>query len=149
VEDLLGPPLDGSQRGQVIQVSHRGEGIIRTLTGSQRAILEREYANMLACVRCGACLTSCPTYVLTSHEAEGPRGRVAMVRAVLEDGLGVTPDFLAHQASCLVCDACTTACPAGVKMDPLQIALRAAVRSPSFGNGQALPSWPTRAGCAF
>jgi glycolate oxidase iron-sulfur subunit len=79
---------------------------------------------MLSCVRCGACLTSCPTYVLTANEAEGPRGRVAMIRAVVEDGLPLTDDFLAHQQSCLICDACTSACPAGVRMDPLQMALR-------------------------
>jgi len=79
---------------------------------------------MLSCVRCGACLTSCPTYVLTANEAEGPRGRVAMIRAVVEDGLPLTDDFLAHQQSCLVCDACTSTCPAGVRMDPLQVALR-------------------------
>lgn len=84
---------------------------------------------MLACVRCGACLTSCPTYVLTANEAEGPRGRVAMIRAVLEDGLELTPDFVAHQQSCLICDACSSACPAGVRMDPLQVALRSVLPS--------------------
>ena len=37
---------------------------------------------MLACIRCGLCLTSCPTYVLSLHESEGPRGRVGMARAL-------------------------------------------------------------------
>ncbi|MER3421064.1 MAG: hypothetical protein C4290_11315, partial [Chloroflexota bacterium] len=90
-----------------------------------RALLLGEYDNMLACVRCGLCLTSCPTYVLTLHEAEGPRGRIAMARALAEGHLTVTPDLVAHELNCLVCEACTAICPAGVHMEPLQVALRA------------------------
>ncbi len=82
---------------------------------------------MLACIRCGACLTSCPTYVLSLHEAEGPRGRIGMARAVAEGQLAVTPDLLAHEMNCLVCDACSAVCPAGVHMDPLQVVFRTAV----------------------
>ncbi len=82
---------------------------------------------MLACIRCGQCLTSCPTYVLSMHEAEGPRGRVAMMRALLEGQLELTPDLVVHEQNCLVCDACTAVCPAGVHMDPLQVALRTAI----------------------
>ena len=104
-----------------------------TITGEshldewQRELLGREHANMLACVRCGQCLTSCPTYVLTGHEAESPRGRVAMMRALLEGQLVLTPDLIEHEQNCLVCDACTAVCPAGVHMDPLQVALRTAI----------------------
>jgi len=94
---------------------------------SQQRLLEHEYGNMLNCIRCGLCLTSCPTYVLSLHEAEGPRGRVAMMRALAEGHLGITPDLVAHEQNCLVCDACTAVCPAGVHMDPLQVALRAAI----------------------
>jgi glycolate dehydrogenase iron-sulfur subunit len=82
---------------------------------------------MLACIRCGACLTSCPTYVLSLHEAEGPRGRVGLARAVAEGQLTVTPDLLEHELNCLVCDACSAVCPAGVHMDPLQVVLRSAI----------------------
>jgi glycolate oxidase iron-sulfur subunit len=89
--------------------------------------LSAEYDNMLACIRCGLCLTSCPTYVLTLHEAEGPRGRVGMARGLAEHHLQVTPDLLTHQGNCLVCDACSAVCPAGVHMDPLQVVLRAAI----------------------
>jgi glycolate oxidase iron-sulfur subunit len=92
----------------------------------QAALLE-EYDNMLSCIRCGQCLTSCPTYVLSGHEAEGPRGRVAMARALLEGHLALTDDHVQHEQNCLVCDACTAVCPAGVHMDPLQVALRTAV----------------------
>ncbi|HLH21256.1 MAG TPA: (Fe-S)-binding protein [Chloroflexota bacterium] len=89
--------------------------------------LAAEYDNLLACVRCGLCLTSCPTYVLAAHEAEGPRGRIAMLRALAEGRLALTPDLVRHERSCLVCDACTAVCPAGVRMGPLQVAFRAAI----------------------
>ncbi len=92
-----------------------------------RSILEGEYSNMLSCIRCGLCLTSCPTYVLSGHEAEGPRGRVAMARALVEGKADLTPDLIAHEQNCLVCDACTAVCPAGVSMDPIQVALRTAM----------------------
>src|SRR4029434_1604580 len=86
-----------------------------------------EYDNMLACIRCGLCLTSCPTYVLSLHESEGPRGRVGMARSYAEGHLQITPDLLEHQSNCLVCDACSAVCPAGVHMDPLQVVLRSAL----------------------
>jgi glycolate oxidase iron-sulfur subunit len=92
-----------------------------------RSLLEGEYANMLSCIRCGLCLTSCPTYIISGHEAEGPRGRVAMARALLEGHTTLTPDLVAHEQNCLVCDACTAVCPAGVSMDPIQVALRTAM----------------------
>ena len=82
---------------------------------------------MLACIRCGACLTSCPTYVLSLNEAEGPRGRVGLARAVAEGQLEVTQNLLQHELNCLVCDACSAVCPAGVHMDPLQVVFRSAV----------------------
>jgi glycolate dehydrogenase iron-sulfur subunit len=87
--------------------------------------LADEYDNMLACIRCGLCLTSCPTYVLSLHESEGPRGRVGMARALAEGNLDLTQDLVEHELNCLVCDACSAVCPAGVHMDPLQVVLRA------------------------
>src|SRR5688572_837667 len=92
-----------------------------------QALLLEEYDNMLSCIRCGQCLTSCPTYVLSGNEAEGPRGRVAMARALIEGHLALTEDLVRHEQNCLVCDACTAVCPAGVHMDPLQVALRTAI----------------------
>ena len=97
------------------------------LEPAQRQLLDAEYDNMLACVRCGLCLTSCPTYILSMHEAEGPRGRIGIMRALTEGHLGVTPDLVEHEQNCLVCDACTAVCPAGIHMDPMQVALRSAI----------------------
>lgn len=92
-----------------------------------QALLASEYGNMLSCIRCGLCLTSCPTYVLSGNEAEGPRGRIALLRMLTEGGVPPTPDLVTHEQNCLVCDACTAVCPAGVSMDPLQVAFRAAI----------------------
>ena len=97
------------------------------LAAWQRKLLGGEYGNMLSCVRCGQCLTSCPTYVLSGNEAEGPRGRVAMMRMLQDGRISLTPDLIKHEQNCLVCDACTAVCPAGVHMDPLQVALRTAI----------------------
>src|SRR5262252_4029733 len=56
------------------------------------APLQAEYDNMLRCIRCAACLTTCPTYVVTHKEEEGPRGRIAIMRAIVEGQLDLTPD---------------------------------------------------------
>ncbi|MGI9146592.1 MAG: (Fe-S)-binding protein [Chloroflexota bacterium] len=83
-----------------------------------------EYDNMLRCIRCAACLTSCPTYVVTHKEEEGPRGRIAIMRAMVEGHLEVTPDAVTHLDNCLLCEACTNVCPAGVQMESMGIAFR-------------------------
>lgn len=83
-----------------------------------------QYDNMLSCIRCGLCLSACPTYQLTFHEAESPRGRIAMARAFTEGHLDLTPDLVAHESSCLLCEACTAICPAGVNMEGIGAAFR-------------------------
>ena len=54
-----------------------------------------------------------------------------MARAVAEGQLTVTPDLLEHELNCLVCDACSAVCPAGVHMDPLQVVLRRGAGRPA------------------
>jgi glycolate oxidase iron-sulfur subunit len=102
---------------------------------SARDLLVGEYDNMQSCIRCGLCLSVCPTYQISLAEEEGPRGRIAMARALTEGHLSLTPDFIAHQQSCLLCEACTAICPAGVRMEPLGVAIRAAIEAeePSHG----------------
>ncbi|GAC1313309.1 MAG: heterodisulfide reductase-related iron-sulfur binding cluster [Chloroflexota bacterium] len=89
--------------------------------------LVAEYDNMLRCIRCAACLTSCPTYVVTHKEEEGPRGRIAIMRGIVEGHLEITPDALLHLDNCLLCEACTDVCPTGIEMESMGIAFRETV----------------------
>lgn len=88
-------------------------------------LLRTEYHNMASCVRCGLCLSVCPTYQMTVREEESPRGRIAMARALVEGHLAVTADLVEHELSCLLCEACTAVCPAGVRMEQMSVPLRA------------------------
>ena len=95
-------------------------------------VLAAEYGNMLRCIRCAACLTSCPTYVVTHKEEEGPRGRIAIMRAMVEGHLDVTPDGVIHLDNCLLCEACTNVCPSGVEMERMGIAFRDVIARETF-----------------
>jgi len=66
------------------------------------------------CVHCGFCTATCPTYQLLGDELDGPRGRIYLVKQVLE---GATPTARTqlHLDRCLTCRACETTCPSGVK----------------------------------
>ncbi|MGH2460725.1 MAG: (Fe-S)-binding protein [Chloroflexota bacterium] len=85
-----------------------------------------DYDNVLACIRCGLCLSVCPTYNTDHLEVQSPRGRVALIRAVDEGRLSPdSPGFKQHMYHCLDCRACQTICPSGVKVGELVVAARA------------------------
>jgi len=104
-----------------------GDRPIRQEGQARHPLLAAEYDNMLRCIRCGLCLAVCPTYQETFHEAESPRGRIAIARAYAEGHLDLSADLWAHEESCLLCEACTAVCPADVHMEEIGVALRAAV----------------------
>ncbi|HTT80017.1 MAG TPA: glycolate oxidase subunit GlcF [Stellaceae bacterium] len=67
-----------------------------------------------ACVHCGFCTATCPTYVLLGDELDGPRGRIYLLKNMLEQGGPVARETVTHIDRCLSCLACMTTCPSGV-----------------------------------
>ncbi|GHF67569.1 glycolate oxidase subunit GlcF [Deinococcus ficus] len=76
-----------------------------------------------ACVHCGFCLPACPTYALLGDEMDSPRGRIVLMKEVLEGHLAL-PDAAPHLDRCLGCQGCVTACPSGVPYGELITAFR-------------------------
>jgi glycolate oxidase iron-sulfur subunit len=67
-----------------------------------------------ACVHCGFCNATCPTYVLDGNELDSPRGRIYLIKDMLENGRPATAEVTEHIDRCLSCLACMTTCPSGV-----------------------------------
>ena len=87
-----------------------------TLAPEFRGTVEGEEADAIlrACVHCGFCTATCPTYQLLGDELDGPRGRIYLIKQVLEGG-PVTSKTQLHLDRCLTCRACETTCPSGVR----------------------------------
>jgi glycolate oxidase iron-sulfur subunit len=81
----------------------------------------------LDCVHCGFCLPTCPTYLVLGNEMDSPRGRIYLIRAASEGKVGISQSFVQHMNLCLLCRACETACPSGVKFGFLMEAARGQV----------------------
>ena len=67
-----------------------------------------------SCVHCGFCTATCPTYVVLGDEADSPRGRIYLIKEMLETGRPADALTVKHIDRCLSCLACTTTCPSGV-----------------------------------
>jgi glycolate oxidase iron-sulfur subunit len=67
-----------------------------------------------ACVHCGFCTATCPTYVLLGDELDSPRGRIYLIKDMLENDRPATGEVVKHIDRCLSCLACMTTCPSGV-----------------------------------
>ncbi|HMN88279.1 MAG TPA: glycolate oxidase subunit GlcF [Bauldia sp.] len=67
-----------------------------------------------ACVHCGFCTATCPTYVLLGDELDSPRGRIYLIKDMLENDKPASADVVRHVDRCLSCLACMTTCPSGV-----------------------------------
>lgn len=74
-----------------------------------------DYEKSLACIHCGLCLSSCPTYLETGNENDSPRGRIYLMRAVQDGRLELGETAVTHLDRCLGCRACEAVCPSGVQ----------------------------------
>lgn len=80
-----------------------------------------------ACVHCGFCLSTCPSYRIISKETDSPRGRIYLMDGINEGDIPLSPEIAQHFDTCLGCLACVTTCPSGVQYDQLIEATRAQV----------------------
>ena len=92
---------------------------------------------LVECVACGLCLPHCPTFVITGRDTESPRGRIALMRAVQNDGAPVTGEVLDSFATCVQCRACETACPSAVPFGRLMEGTRSTLAE----QGKVTPRW--------
>jgi glycolate oxidase iron-sulfur subunit len=89
-----------------------------------------------ACVHCGFCTATCPTYVLLGDELDSPRGRIYLIKEMLEHGRAATREVVKHIDRCLSCLACMTTCPSGVHymhlVDHARVHIAKTYRRPPF-----------------
>ena len=97
------------------------------------------------CVMCGLCLPHCPTYHLDRHEAESPRGRIALARQLESGKLSASETTIAHLDHCLGCLSCQAACPSQVRYDEILIETRALL-APLRPRSSRGPRWLGRPG---
>lgn len=97
------------------------------------------------CVKCGLCLPDCPTYRLSQHEAESPRGRLALIQAWSEERLPDSQALQAHIHHCLHCRSCEAVCPAKVPfgkiVDHFRSLTRASPHTPPSTMRARLARW--------
>ncbi|HEX4508144.1 MAG TPA: glycolate oxidase subunit GlcF [Alphaproteobacteria bacterium] len=75
--------------------------------------------NLRSCVHCGFCLATCPTYTLLGDELDSPRGRIYLIKDMLEHDRPASAEVALHVDRCLSCLACQTTCPSGVRYQHL------------------------------
>ncbi len=112
---------------EALPMTHAAESTPCALPGSPLALAS---AGIDACVHCGFCLQACPTYLALEDENDSPRGRIVLMRGLLDGEVSLTdPVVQQHMDRCLGCRACETACPSGVPYGHLLEATRATLRT--------------------
>ena len=127
---------------------HVGGGVMQTsFTLAQLADPNVAEADKIlrACVHCGFCTATCPTYVLLGDELDSPRGRIYLIKEMLEHDRPATADVVKHIDRCLSCLACMTTCPSGVHymhlVDHARVPYRADVPAAIARPADARCSW--------
>ena len=92
------------------------------------------------CVMCGLCLPQCPTYTLAQHEAESPRGRISLIKALSQSELIADEICVTHLENCLLCRQCESVCPANVPFGYLMDTTRQ-VLFENKKTARTLPIW--------
>jgi glycolate dehydrogenase iron-sulfur subunit len=80
------------------------------------------------CIKCGICLTPCPVYNLLRFEGASPRGRVQLIKKILEGKTELSENFQSLLFTCLLCETCTANCPSGLQTDRLMKAMRSEIQ---------------------
>jgi glycolate oxidase iron-sulfur subunit len=104
------PPTDPATPAPTIPL----EPMARTQTPRKTSV-HLDHERLMDCIHCGLCLSHCPTYAEEGLEADSPRGRIYLMRALAEGRAEPTPTLVSHLDKCLGCRACETACPSGVQ----------------------------------
>jgi glycolate oxidase iron-sulfur subunit len=99
------------------------------------------YELFLDCVHCGLCTAACPTYVELGTEMDSPRGRIYLMRGVVDGRVPVDADVRKHLDLCLDCRACESACPSGVKYGQLIEPFRVDLQKQAQPAAARLPWW--------
>jgi glycolate oxidase iron-sulfur subunit len=105
--------------------------------GTLASLLEANTDKLLTCVHCGLCLPACPTYRQLGNENDSPRGRIYLMRGVVEGKLGLGETFISHIDLCLGCRGCETVCPSGVPYGHLLESARVEVAKAKLARGSS------------
>lgn len=105
-----------------------------------RTQLALELEQLKSCIHCGFCLPACPTYRATGSEAESPRGRLYLMKKLLEEQATVA-EVTPHLDHCLACHGCETVCPSGVQYGHILLGTREALAPRRSGWRRRFKRW--------
>ncbi len=100
-----------------------------------------DYRYFMNCVHCGLCTSFCPTYLETGDENDSPRGRIYLMRNVVDGRMPLTEAVKSHLDLCLDCRACETACPSGVQYGRLIEPFRVEMQQRELASGSDTDGW--------
>jgi glycolate oxidase iron-sulfur subunit len=113
---------DGGKKTRTFQLD-----LFRRADRDHYDALEKVSGEIRRCLKCGACRAACPVFCEALDESYCARGRVALVEALLEGDLDLSPGFIERLSKCLNCKSCIEACPSGILVDDLVLAARAEI----------------------